>query len=80
LVALQPMRRFRSESGILFDMGRNDDRLQWLVINMSERAWRQGNVKNGDLVIVQKSAEHVHEFPDGIILTDAKNILLVVGQ
>ncbi len=82
LVALQPMRRYKSEGGILFDMPRNDDHTQWLVINMSERAWRhnEGHVQNGAHVIIDSRAEHAHTFPDGIIVTDAKHIVAVVGN
>lgn len=82
LVALQPLRRMVSDGGIFYDMSRMDDRTQWLVINMSERAWRslRGDVQNGFHVIIKEGAEHAHEFPDRIVLTDASNIIAVVAE
>ncbi len=79
-VALQPMRRFRSETGILYDMSRMDDKTQFRVVNMSERAWRglRGDVQNGDHVVIKPGSEHAFEWPDGIILTDARNIIAKV--
>lgn len=82
LVALQPLLRNRSDGGIHYDMARMDDRTQWLVINMSELAWRQneGHVQNGSHVIIRAGAEHAHEFPDKIVITDVRNIIAVISE
>lgn len=78
-VALQPLRRNKSDSGLIhYDMGRMDDKRQWLVINQSEKIFKLGLFRNGDHVITQGLIEPEHEFSDGIIITDAKWIVGIV--
>lgn len=78
-VALQPLKRNRSDTGtILYDMSRMDDRKQWRVLNQSERVWKLGLFVNGDHVITQGVIEADHEFDDGIIIVDAKWVVAKV--
>ncbi len=80
LVALQPLLRKRSDGGIEYAFKYVDDRTQWLVINMSRKSWveLEGHVQNGCHVIIRAGAEHAHEFPDKVVITDASNIVAVV--
>lgn len=79
LVALQPLKRKQSDSGILYASRYIDDKLQWQVINVSRKVWEAGNVKVGDHVVLQAGVEHAHDFTDGVIITDAKHIVMVCG-
>ena len=79
LVALSPLRRKQSDSGILYDMSRQDDRLQWRIENVSRKVWEAGLLKPGDHVIIAAGQENAYEFSDNVILTDAKHIVGVVA-
>lgn len=78
-MALSPLRRKQSDSGILYDMSRMDDKLQWRVVTMSSKVWREGLLKLGDHVIIAAGQEHAYEFTDGIVVTDAKHIVAKVA-
>lgn len=78
LVALAPMRRKQSNTGILYDMSRMDDKLQWRVVNVSRKVWEAGNIKVGDHVIILAGQEHAYEFTDGVVITDARHLVAVI--
>lgn len=80
LVALSPLRRKQSDSGILYDMSRMDDRTQWLVVNVSRQVWEAGLVKVGDHVLTPSMFEAKHTFTDGVEIVGVDLIKAVVHE
>jgi co-chaperonin GroES (HSP10) len=74
-LVVAPFKPDRTDSGLLFDMSRQDDRKRWSVIQVGPKVQ---NIVPGDKVLTHGNEEPLFDWPgDNVRVIDASHVLAV---
>jgi co-chaperonin GroES (HSP10) len=74
-LVVAPFKPTMTDSGILFDMGRQDDRKRWSVLQVGPKVQ---NIVPGDKVLTHGNEEPLFDWPgDNVRVIDASHVLAV---